>query len=232
MDRQYIDDNHIVARYLADQLSEEERVAFEAYYLEHPDVVEEMEAAARFKAGMLELQRLGELETPAKRRSASVLPYLAVAAGIAAIALVIVFVADREPPTSWILAATPPIPLAKDHAGLAVASTHQILRTRSSGPDAIIDLPETAQAIKLEILPEVEGVSSKYRVALVRRERGEGQLLAEIGDLSMNDDGFVQVYLNSARLEPGMYLLNLSSDASAGAQETSGFSLRVQRTAR
>ena len=61
MDRQYIDDHHIIARYLADRLPEPERDAFEAYYLEHPDLLREIEAAARFKSGLAQLRDSGEL---------------------------------------------------------------------------------------------------------------------------------------------------------------------------
>ena len=61
MDRQYIDDHHIVARYLADRLPEPEREAFETYYLEHPEIVREIEAAARFKSGLAQLRDSGEL---------------------------------------------------------------------------------------------------------------------------------------------------------------------------
>ncbi len=61
MDRQYIDDHHIVARYLADQLAEAEREAFEVYYLEHPEMLREIEATARFKAGLAQLQASGDL---------------------------------------------------------------------------------------------------------------------------------------------------------------------------
>ena len=62
MDRKYIDDHHVVARYLADHLTDDERQAFEAYYLEHPEAVKEMEAVARFKAGLHHLQQSGELD--------------------------------------------------------------------------------------------------------------------------------------------------------------------------
>ena len=39
-----------------------EREAFEAYYLEHPEIVQEMEAAARFKVGLAQLRDSGQLE--------------------------------------------------------------------------------------------------------------------------------------------------------------------------
>ena len=62
IDRKDIDDNRIVARYLADQLSDHERESFEAYYREHPDVVLELEATAKLKAGLKQLRESGELD--------------------------------------------------------------------------------------------------------------------------------------------------------------------------
>ncbi len=49
MDRKQIDDEHIVARYLADQLTPAEAEAFEAYYTQHPRMVREIEYALRLK---------------------------------------------------------------------------------------------------------------------------------------------------------------------------------------
>ena len=62
MDRKYIDDHHIAARYLADQLSDADREAFETYYVEHPDVLRDLEAAARMKVGLAQLREAGELD--------------------------------------------------------------------------------------------------------------------------------------------------------------------------
>ena len=45
MNRQYIEDNHIVDRYLLDKLTEQEASAFEAFYFEHPEMLEELKIA-------------------------------------------------------------------------------------------------------------------------------------------------------------------------------------------
>ena len=61
MDRKHIDDQHIVARYLADQLSDSEREAFEAFCAKNPEMFRELEATARFKGGLARLAESGEL---------------------------------------------------------------------------------------------------------------------------------------------------------------------------
>src|SRR5690242_9172553 len=107
MDRRYIDDHHIVARYLADTLPDAEREAFEAYYLEHPEIVREMEAAARFKVGLMQLRDSGELASllqpqPWYRRTS----YLAVAASLAIAALGALLFYARSPSLQPLLVAT------------------------------------------------------------------------------------------------------------------------------
>ena len=46
------DDPTMASRYLADQLSDSEREAFEASLLRNPDVARELEATARMKVGL------------------------------------------------------------------------------------------------------------------------------------------------------------------------------------
>jgi hypothetical protein len=106
MDRRYIDDNHVVARYLADRLTDDEREAFEAYYLEHPDVVQELEAAARFKVGLMKLRDTGELSRLLQREQRRQWPYFAAAAAVAVLVIGAFVIIDRTPERHPILAAT------------------------------------------------------------------------------------------------------------------------------
>jgi hypothetical protein len=62
MDRNYIDEQHVIARYLADQLTEPERDAFESYMDQDPDVIRDMEATARFKVALAILRERGLLD--------------------------------------------------------------------------------------------------------------------------------------------------------------------------
>lgn len=231
MDRQYIDDNHIVARYLADRLSVEEREAFEAYYLEHPEIVKEMEIAARFKAGLTDLQRAGELDTLVRGRSRSFNPrLLAAAAAAAAVAIAIGFFVNRTTSVRPLLAATPAMLEANGAGQLPVAATYRILRTRSAATDAVVPLPETARALELEILPEVATASESYRVSLARRDGTADREIATVEGLAPNENGFIEVYLDSRGVQPGLYVITLTSGAPADAH-TSVFSMRVEAAA-
>lgn len=52
MDRQYIDDNQIIERYLTGGLSPDDTENFELYILEHDDVLQELECARALRAGL------------------------------------------------------------------------------------------------------------------------------------------------------------------------------------
>lgn len=222
MDRQYIDDHHIVARYLADQLPEPEREAFEAYYLEHPDMVREIEATARFKVGLAQLRDSGELAallkpTPWYARRL----YLAVAA--AAIVIIgMVF---------YIRTATPPL-MAANVAALAgpstIASSHIVLRRRGSPLDAEVTLPRGGEAIELRVLPEFVATDARYRVSLARIDADSREQISAIDHLPAGDDGMVTIYLNAPRIAPGDYEVTIASDQATAADQTSRFHIRVR----
>lgn len=221
MDRQYIDDNHIVARYLADQLAEPEREAFEAYYLEHPEMLQEIEAAARFKAGLAQLQDSGELAallspTPWYARWR----YLAVAA-VAILGIGVAFFTQ---------APTPPVMVANLSSlggPTTIASSHSVLRRRGSPFDAEVTLPRAGAAIELRVLPEFTAAHSRYRISLARLDSDDVKnQLAQVDDVPAADDGMVPIYLDASRIEPGDYEVAISSDEPVEAR-TSRFLIRI-----
>lgn len=220
MDRQYIDDHHVIARYLADRLTDTEREEFEAYYLDHPDVVKEMETVARFKAGLIDLQRSGELDKlMADRPRMGGQRYLVAAAAIAAVAIGVAFFATRDPQLPSLLAGSPSLLAMGNERPPAIGAVQRVFRTRSTGADAEIQLPAERQAIALEVLPESEGKRFGAALATARR------VLATTGGLTTNADGLVPMYLDSSRLEPGSYELTLTDETT---QEASVFTLRLR----
>jgi hypothetical protein len=220
MDRQYIDDHHVIARYLADRLSDAEREEFEAFYLEHPDVVKEMETVARFKAGLIELQRAGELDALiAGRPRSRNFRYLVAAAAIAAVAIGVSFFATRDSRLPSLLAGSPSLLVRRSEPPPAIGAIQRVFRTRTTGADAEIQLPAVRQALALEVLPESEGKSFGASLATARR------VLATTSGLTANTDGLVAMYLDSSRLEPGSYELTLTNEATG---EASVFTVRLR----
>jgi hypothetical protein len=221
MDRNYIDEHHIVARYLADRLSDAERKAFEAYYLEHPDVVQDMEAVARLKVGLARLQESGELgKSIAARRVPRNYYYIAAAAAVIVAAVGLLYL--REPPQRTMLAASAATLLDRSGAPLGVTASYFVLRTRSTAAhDTEITVADSPQAIELRVLPEVEAQPPRYRVELsTAAAGGEPQILSSVGDLAPTADGFVPVYLDTSRLAAGMYVLTIAGETGTSTADS------------
>jgi hypothetical protein len=211
MNRQYIQDNHIVERYLADQLDDAEREAFEAYYRDHPEVVADMESVARLKVGLAALRDRGELAPLLQpRRSPPRLVAVAAAVAVLAIGTLIFFVVPTTRQPALVAEASS----VQDRSGrtVTIAGSYDILRMRGASDDAQIELPGAPHAIELRVLPETE--SARYTLTLLRlSDDGNPEQLASLASLAAGSDGFVTAYLNSGELSKGRYQLLLRSDA-------------------
>ena len=65
MNRIEINSDHWVERYLAGRLSDPEARRLEAYWIENPELIDDMERGARLKAGLADLHERRELEAEA-----------------------------------------------------------------------------------------------------------------------------------------------------------------------
>ena len=70
MDAKLIAERHVIERYLAGQLSDEEADAFEVLLEAQPDLARDVERIARMKTGFAVLERNGELALLLARREA------------------------------------------------------------------------------------------------------------------------------------------------------------------
>jgi hypothetical protein len=92
-----------------------------------------------------------------------------------------------------------------------------------------VELPAKPRALELRIRPET---TADFYSAALSRINADGSVtpFAMVSDLKGEADGFVKLYVDSSRLEPGPYLLVLSA-AQHQAHEgvTSSFRLKVLR---
>lgn len=85
MDRNYVNDNQIVDRYLRDDLSEDERAEFEAFFLSDKETLAELELAEKLQTGMRDCADRGLLDAdpaPGWLRRAVMSPQWAAAASV------------------------------------------------------------------------------------------------------------------------------------------------------
>jgi hypothetical protein len=217
-----IDDPTRAGRYLADQLTAAECAEYEAQFLEDPETVAELEATARLKIGLQRLRRNGELSEllTAAAPPANRTWVLAMAASVVAAAIGVSLWFPRTGPMSApVLASTAGV--FKDHSGhsLSVLATAPLFRTRAEKYDAVIVLPATRGAIKLRVLPSAPAGGARYQASLSRiKDDDTSERGVAIENLQPGtEDGFVDVYADSALLTPGRYRLVLTREAAGSA---------------
>ena len=213
IDRRYIDDNDVIARYLADRLSDEEREGFEAYYLEHPEMLQELNRTAQFKSGLVDLQKSGELNRLIENRS-----WWQRVGGLAVAASVVLTIVGAGIWFNWqnrptpILAASTAALVDSSQPVLPIAGRYTLETTRTSSYDATIQLPINPAAIELKIRPEIP--AERYRLRLARITQADARTsLAELDNLRPTADGLVTTYLNTRDISPGVYELGIASSS-------------------
>ena len=223
------DEASLASRYLADQLTEDERAAFEARLLEDPAVLADLEATARLKVGLENLRESGELDRLLKPRWGGKPGWFALAAsiGLAMIGVVLwrIVQITREPSmlgssASFVNSAGQP---------LQIGMTYALLRTRTNNTyDATVQLSQESQALQFRALPDPSIGAASYDVAFSKvEEDGSSRQLASLSDLAPADDGFVTFYVNSALLSAGRYQILLSPADDKAGQEPESFLIRV-----
>lgn len=217
MDRKQIDDEHIVARYLADQLSPAEAEAFEAYYIEHPSMVREIEQALRLREGLATLRDRQQLDGLMRaRRWRWALPLSIAAAVMMAVAGMLVWHGDAR--------ATPPVAatlqelMGEAKSPLPLGGKYLLVRMRGTEQALEISLPPERSALELQMLPasRMEGAPYRLEVEQIGTD-GHPTLLGRIHGLTPGEDGLISAVLDSARLHPGRYVVQLTP---ARADET------------
>lgn len=220
------DDPTLASRYLADQLAEDERAAFEERLLTDPQALRELEATARLKLSLQKLRRSGQLANLMEKRQPDGRWLFAVAATVAAL-IVGIGVLRWTGNTSPMLAAE--LSALVDSSGnpLHPGNTYAVFHTRATARNITVELPASRQAIQLRILPDTEAPqTATYRASLQRlANAGRASSATTIDELRPAADGFVSIFIDSRQLLPGDYELSISSAADGGVATT--FALNV-----
>lgn len=213
MDRQYIQDQQIIERYLNDQLSAGEAQAFEEYYMTDPGVLEELQLAERLKQGLQALNDAGELSRSRGRNGLPGLfrsPIFAAAASILAVVSIVFSgvtyrenlglrsVAQRaENPVTTRL-----IPLISVRGGsdVNVAVTN--------------DDEWTVLLVDAGFTPYDE-----YRASVTRTDAGDVEPIWQLGGLTPTYDEQIAVGLPGSLLVPGEYEIRIAGRMSDWAAD-------------
>jgi hypothetical protein len=224
------DDAGLANRYLAGQLSASELETYERYLIDHPDAVQELEATARLKAGLAHLRDAGQIDVMLRRPSSAArsrTTMLAFAASVALIAIAVgLWRSAGLPDQGATLVATATQLIDGAGRPLVPGSSYALLRTRSSTYDALIELPPEPRAIELRVRPEA--AASFYSVALSQiRVDGSIPQIGNVTNLKPETDGFVRLFVDSARLEAGLYLVVITPAGEDTTLSATSFRIKV-----
>lgn len=225
MDRQFIQDHHVVDRYLNGTLSADEEEAFEESYLSDPVVLEELELAERLKRGMFDAstgsalghgRRNGWFGVFLSPQYAAAASLLFVASLVLAGVLYTQNVALRQRPASF------------DFRN-AVTRLVPLVNTRSAGPIEIAS-PRPNELTVLEVDVALAEYDS-YRATLDRTGDGASRRVLQQDGLAADSDGYLLVGMPGRLLTPGRYELLIEGRQAGWAvdrfETASEISLRI-----
>jgi hypothetical protein len=206
----------MVDRYCAGQLSPEETAEFEAYLLDHPELLDDIEVTRRLKLGLGSLRAKGELPGlvggkagMSRNRMVAIAASVIVGAGIA---WYFSRTAAVAPP---ILAATVDGFRGELHAPDAIAEV-MLIRSRS-GDRVELEIPPVPRLYKVRIVADTRNADSRFDIELRRESASGGSpvLVQRAVDVRPESDGMLSVYLDPRAAGAGSYLLRVLGHGSA-----------------
>src|SRR5688572_15647943 len=190
----------IVARYLANELTDDEAAAFEAYVETHPEVTREIELVARMKSGLATLRDRGDLRDLVQKPARAFKPWMLAAASLAAVAIAALLFLGRGTGGHGAL-------LASVTPDMTVSSRVILARTRSDVLEVRASPPPGTVA-ELVVEPSAPAAADGYRVSLFRLEASAKEL-GTLEGVSSRPDGKLHLFVRAEDLAAGHYLVRL-----------------------
>jgi hypothetical protein len=210
MDHKYIQDNQLVERYLQDKLTDEEKVAFEEYYLSNAETLAELELAEKMQDGFRGLEESEFFDKPATDgwfNRVFLSPQYAAAASILLVfSLGFSGILYRQQQADDAFYGTQVIPVLS-------------VRSSTSGqPMDLTRIKQTDDWIVLLVDPGMESYAS-YRASVARVDGTDSKMISQLEDLQPGYEDLLAVGLPGAILQPGDYEIRLSGQAEATSDD-------------
>ena len=198
MDRQYIRDHQVMERYLKGTLTENEEQAFEEAYLEDTELLDELQATERLRAGFKDLDaggRLGHSRPPARWLRAIASPQYAAAASVLfAVTAVFSTMLYRENLTLR----------EQTFAASSTVTRFVTLETLRGGAEIEFVAPPAEEFIML-LVDAGPTRYDAYRAELLRIEAASPQTIWSADGLEPTRDGEIGIGVPGRMLTPGRY---------------------------
>lgn len=212
-------------RYAFGRMAESEELAFEIRMLEDPRLAAEVDVINRMRQGFRALEQRGELAR--FRRTEFAGWRYALAAMLALVVIggaLLMLNARTNNGASPVLASSLADLGIKASRAPAAMATIPLAHTRGLEAPTQVPLSGHSGVIALRILPAVAGDSGAYRATLERLTDKAPEAVAANVEAVADPSGFVTLYMDASRLNPGRYRLAL-----AQATRTEEFLLNVTR---
>jgi hypothetical protein len=199
--------------YIAGRLSEPDLTAFEDQLLNDEDLVRELDESLRLREGfeILRERRDPVLQKPARRTWVSgVLRACAAAMIIIALYAGWHYVGRRPPLVAASIAAL----TASTDTRLTIVQSYAFAALRTATQIPVFPLPATG-ALELRALTSANVAGRTFRVTLERIQATKTSRIGAAEHLAPDADGFVVIYADASRLQPGDYSLIVQSDEDA-----------------
>jgi hypothetical protein len=219
-----------VQDYVAGRMSDAERQAFEGRLLTDSELLQDLETSLRLREGLAMLREQKALERPQFPRHRALRAGLAWASA-AALAAIIVWV------TLYNVRRSPPIvgaSVAALSAGLTrappVVERYTFAATRAPARTPDLGLPSSG-ALELRVFTAITDASETFRVTLDLIQKQKTSRIGGQEHMLPDADGFVVIYADASRLEPGEYLLRVERDGALDPSTTARFAFLLDRSA-
>lgn len=202
MDRTYVIENQIVDRYLRDELAEDERAAFEEFYLSDQETLAELELAEKLQLGLKECAERGMLVPAARQgwfRRAVTSPQWAAAASVLLLCSLAL---------SGVL-------YSRLQTGPSVTGTQLVPLYTTRGADAArVPVADEGNWIVLLVDPGFEPYD-EYRANII--DGATGVVVWQVGGLQPGYEELLPVGVAGSVLRPGRYELRVEARSGSGA---------------
>ena len=220
-----------IARYLAGRLSASETLEFEARYPRQPGIVQELEETARFREGLAALRARGELEALVQaQRWRGRWAQVGIAASLAILVVGAALWVGRSHTVAPALGES--LVAFRDSSGVSlnISGTYRFVTSRDAKNTALqIALPAARAALEFRVLPEAMPEQANYRATLISVPAvGTPAAVGIVDSLHADNEGFVRVFADSARLAPGVYELVVGPEPASSAYVVSRYKLVIR----
>lgn len=223
-------DLQIIQEYIAGRMSDADLRDFETQLSNDATLVQDIEESLRLREGLQMLREQGvSLAHPNDQRR-DIRRWL-VRAAAAALAVIVLSLGFRYFERSPALVAASVAELgASTGTPLIIVARHSFAAVREASETPDLQLPASG-ALELRALTPGTGDTHGFRLTLEKIREGRGSsAIGVMEHLTPDADGFVAIYVDASRVEPGDYLLIVAPDV--GDESTAErFPFRLKRAA-